>query len=58
MYACMNVLTKLMNFQQIVYLLWVNKCYGYGYGYGYGYISPIHSQRLIYAIRPFVHLKL
>ena len=32
MYACINVLTKLMYFQQILYLLWVNKYYGYGYG--------------------------
>ena len=30
MYACINVLTKLMYFQQILYLLGVNKCYGYG----------------------------
>ena len=25
-----------MYFQQILYLLGVNKYYGYGYGYGYG----------------------
>ena len=34
MYAGINVLTKLMYFQQILYLLGVNKYYGYGYGYG------------------------
>ena len=28
MYACINVLTKLMYFQQILYLLGVNKYYG------------------------------
>ena len=39
MYAGINVLTKLMYFQQILYLLGVNKYYGYGYGYGYGYDS-------------------
>ena len=33
MYAGINVLTKLMYFQQILYLLGVNKYYGYGYGY-------------------------
>ena len=31
MYAGINVLTKLMYFQQILYLLGVNKYYGYGY---------------------------
>ena len=31
MYACINVLTKLMYFQQILYLVRVNKYYGYGY---------------------------
>ena len=36
MYAGINVLTKLMYFQHILYLLGVNKYYGYGYGYGYG----------------------
>ena len=35
MYAGINVLTKLMYFQQILYLLGVNKYYGYGYGYAY-----------------------
>jgi hypothetical protein len=30
MYAGINVLTKLMYFQQILYLLGVNKYYGYG----------------------------
>ena len=35
MYACINILTKLMYFPQIIYLLGVNKYYGYGYGYGY-----------------------
>ena len=30
MYACINVLTKLMYFQQTLYLLGVNKYYGYG----------------------------
>ena len=35
MYAFINVLTKLMYFQQILYLLGVNKYYGYGYGYVY-----------------------
>ena len=29
-YACINVLMKLMYFQQILYLLGVNKYYGYG----------------------------
>ena len=33
MYACINVLTKLMYYQHILYLLGVNKYYGYGYGY-------------------------
>ena len=46
MYACINVLTKLMYFQQILYLLGVNKYYGYGYGYGYclsnvNHLTPI-----------------
>ena len=31
MYACIIVLTKLVYFQQIVYLLGVNKYYGYSY---------------------------
>ena len=30
MYAYINVLTKFMYFQQILYLLGVNKYYGYG----------------------------
>ena len=30
MYAGINVLTELMYFQQILYLLGVNKYYGYG----------------------------
>ena len=34
LYAGINVLTKLMYFQQILYLLGANKYYGYGY-YGY-----------------------
>ena len=33
MYAGINVLTQLMYFQQILYLLGVNKYYDYGYGY-------------------------
>ena len=31
MYACISVLTKLMYFQQIIYLLGVNQYYGDGY---------------------------
>ena len=46
MYAGINVLTKLMYFQQILYLLGVNKYYGYGYGYGYYilYINMVNSK--------------
>ena len=46
MYACINVLMKLMYFQQMLYLLGVNKYYGYGYGYGYGSQgTPTHTTR-------------
>ena len=31
MYACTNVLTKLMYFQQLLYVLGVKQYYGYGY---------------------------
>ena len=33
MYTCINVLTKVMYFQQILYLHGVNKYYGYCYNY-------------------------
>ena len=51
MYACINVLTELMYFQQILYLHGVNKYYGYGSAFLSVYIYfSFHSASLYFFI--------
>jgi len=51
LYACIDVLRKCMYFQQILYLLDVNKHYGYGYVSNLAYQSCQLSHRHIWSCK-------